>query len=236
MHLRRCGADRVELLQRGAYDVGLALAGRVVSPIGGQLDALDDPPGAHLKHLDDRAGRADLHTERIPVAQPRGGHLLLPVAQRLDRADRVATLGRFLIPLGRRRLGHAGLQVGHELVVAPVQKESRPLDRLRVLSGPADRRHARRDTAFDVVLQAGSAPPTGDDLVTRADPKQSVRQAHRRARERRRQERACIEVAVAVDPARHQHPGEIFGGGHLQVRIVLVVAQQDVVLGHPLLD
>ena len=47
--------------------------------VGGQLDTLDDPPGAHLKHLDDRAGRADLHTECIPVAQPRGGHLLLPV-------------------------------------------------------------------------------------------------------------------------------------------------------------
>ena len=41
---------------------------------------------------------------------------------------------------------------------------------------------------------------------------------------------------VAFDPARHEHARKRLAGRELQVGIVLVVAQQDVVFGRPLLD
>ena len=45
-----------------------------------------------------------------------------------------------------------------------------------------------------------------------------------------------VEAAVALDAARHEHARKRFVRRQLQVRIVLVVAQQDVVLGRALLD
>ena len=53
----------------------------------------------------------------------------------------------------------------------------------------------------------------------------------------RRQERAGVEVAVLlVHAARHEQPGERLARRQPQVRIVLVVAEQDVVPRRPLLD
>ena len=46
----------------------------------------------------------------------------------------------------------------------------------------------------------------------------------------RRQERAGVEAAVALDAPRDQHARKRLVRRQLQVRVVLVVAQQDVVL------
>jgi hypothetical protein len=63
-----------------------------------------------------------------------------------------------------------------------------------------------------------------------------MRERHRFPREVRRQKRAGVEAAVALDPARHQHTRKGFVHRQLQVGVVLVVAQQDVVFRRALLD
>ena len=51
--------------------------------------------------------------------------------------------------------------------------------------------------------------------------------------ERGGQERAGVEVVVALDAARDQHARKRLAGRQLQVGVVLVVAEQDVVLRAP---
>ena len=71
-----------------------------------ELDALDDPAAAHLEHLDDDAGRSELHAEHVAVAELGRRHLLLAVVQRLHGAHRVAQLRRLLEPLAFGRVDH----------------------------------------------------------------------------------------------------------------------------------
>jgi hypothetical protein len=110
------------------------------------------------------------------------------------------------------------------------------LDGGAVVLAVADFVDAGGDTAFDVVLETRPATLPGDRLVARANPEQPMRERHRFPCERRRQERACVEMIVALDAARHEHARELFAGRQLQVGIILVVAKQDVVFRDSLLD
>ena len=67
-------------------------------------------------------------------------------------------------------------------------------------------------------------------------PNKPVRQTHRPTSQLGRQERSRVEVAALLDAPRHEHPRKRLARRQLQIRIVLVVAQQDVVLRRPLLD
>ena len=115
MYFRRRGSLGVELLERRLQNLGLRRPGSLVvrgptsdlrppdrqPPRDASSIALDHLAAAHLEHLDDGAGRADLDAERVAIAEPRAGHLLLPLLQRLDRPQRVAQLRRLLEPLRR---------------------------------------------------------------------------------------------------------------------------------------
>ena len=201
-----------------------------------ELHALDDPAAAHHEHLDDGAGRAQLQAEHVAVAQP-------AVAIFCWRSRSVCTVraaSRSCAASSNRSavggLEHRARQPLDQLVVLAFEEQLRVLHRHVVLLLRADRGDARRDAALDVVLEARPLAVAGDDLVARPDAEQPVRQRHRPARERRRHERAGVEAAVALDAARDQHARKRLVRRQLQVRIVLVVAQQDVVLRRALLD
>ena len=110
----------------------------------------------------------------------------------------------------RPRRASAPRSVFDQLVVLAFEEQPRQLDRAAVLLRRADRVDARRDAALDVVFEARPAALAGDHLVARPDAEQPVRQRHRLAREVRRQERAGVEAAVALDararPARAETP------------------------------
>ncbi len=235
VHLGRRDAPLVELLHRRLHRF---LLGRRITRrcLCHQLDPFDDSTAAHLEHLDDGAGRPDLHTERVTVSQPDRRHLLLAVPQRFDRLDGVPGMRRLLVlqVVGRRQ--HAAPQVGDQLAVAPFEEHPGVFYRLGVLRLAADLLDTGRDTALDVVFETGPPAPAGDDLVAGPDAEQLVGERHRLARQGRRQERTGVVVAVAGDPARHEHPRKRLGGGQLQIRIVLIIAQQDVEPRRALLD
>ena len=103
-------------------------------------------------------------------------------------------------------------------------------------SGRADGVDARREAAFDVVFQARTVALPGNHLVARPDAEQAVGQRHRLAREVGRQERSGEETAVLLHAAGDEHARKRLVGGELEIRVVLVVAQQDVVFRRALLD
>ncbi len=149
---------------------------------------------------------------------------------------RVAQLRRLLEPLLLGRIHHPPAQRVDQLVVAPLQQQLRAGHSDAVLLLRADLTHARRDAALDVVLQARPSALAGDHLVARSDAEQPMRQPHRPPRDFCWQERPCIEIAVAFHAAGDQHPWKILAHRQLQERIVLVIAQQDVVFRRALLD
>ena len=121
-----------------------------------------------------------------------------------------------------------------ELLAAPFEKQPRIFDGDLYCSLEQIVSHARRHAPLDVVFQARTRPLAGDHLVAGPDPEQPMRQRHRPPRELGRQERAGVEVAVALDPPRDQDARKRLAGRQLQVGIVLVVAEQDVVPRRPL--
>ena len=60
-------------------------------------------------------------SERVTIAEAWRFHLVVPVAQRLDRANGVAQLRRALEPFGRRSFDHVALQRADELVLTEIQ-------------------------------------------------------------------------------------------------------------------
>ena len=245
MDLRRRRPIGVELLKGRLQNVALPVVTlrrrprpRVerLSQLRDELDPLDHPASAHLEDLDDGACRTELQAEGIAIAELDPGHLLLTGPLRLDRLDRVAQLRRLLEALRGRRLRHPIAKPGDELVAPAFEKELRVLHRHPVFLLGAQLPHARRDAPLDVVLEAGPAALAGNRLVAGSDPEQSVRQRHRPPAERRRQVGPRIEVIVALDAARDQHPRERLTRRELEVRVVLVVPEEDVVLRSALLD
>jgi hypothetical protein len=165
-----------------------------------------------------------------------GGHLLLTIVEGLDGADGIAQLRRLLETLGIRSREHTALECPDQLLVPAFEEQLRESYRTAVLGGRTYGVDAGRQTSFDVVLQARPLALAGDDLVARAHAEQLVRERHGLPGEVRRQEGTSVKAAVPLDAPRDQHSGKRLVGRELKVRVVLVVAQQDVVLGRPLFD
>ena len=243
--LGRRHVDGVELRQRRGDDLALARRRRRPHPVDAaghrhafapQLDAIDDAAAAHLEHHDRRAPRPEADAEPVAIAEPRGGHLLLPIAQRLDGADGVAPVGRLLVALRRGGGLHPAIEVGDEHVALPFEQQARAGHRRGVGVFTAERGDAGRDAALDVVLEARAAPLAGDHLVARPQAEQAMRQIDGAPGQPGWQERAEVGVLVLLDPPRHEQARERLAGRQLQVGVALVVPQQDVVFRRPLLD
>ena len=138
-------------------------------------------------------------------------HLLLAIVQRLHRPHRVAQLRRLLEPLACGGVDH------------PRRAASRRARRSCLRGTAACRRPRALYSLGEQIVSThgamqrlmsysrhGRAALAGDHLVARPDAEQPVRQRHRLARELRRQERAGVEAAVALDararPARAETP------------------------------
>ena len=101
------------------------------------------------------AARPDLQAEHVAIAELRRRHLLLPIAQRLHRAQRVAQLRRLLEALARRGVDSSASRS------VSISSSLRPSSSSRVFatatpycSSEQISRHARRDAALDVVFEA----------------------------------------------------------------------------------
>jgi hypothetical protein len=88
---------------------------------------------------------------------------------------------------------------------------------------------ARRVAPVDRVLDARTLQPSVDRDRARAQREELARQAQRLPHRGGGIERPIVRGAVVLHPARHQQPREVLVGRELEERVVLVVAQDDVV-------
>ena len=133
--------------------------------VRGQLHALEHFAGAHDKYVNHRARRSHVQAEGIPVAQPHGRNFLLAVAKCLHGSRGIAKVRGFLEPFRRRRVSHRCRQPLDELVIFPFEEQVGMLHGHVVLLLRTDCDDARRDTSFDVVLEARPLAMACDDLV-----------------------------------------------------------------------
>ena len=177
-------------------------------PVTSSMRSTTRPP-AHLEHLDHGAGRPGLHAEDVAVAEfRRSPSSAAGRAASAPSASRRAAAPPARSARARRPSAISPRSCSTSSSLRPSRNSARVGHRAAVLLGRADRVDARRDAALDVVLEARPAALAGDHLVARPDAEQPVRQRHRPARELGRQERTGVEVAVALDAARHQHARE----------------------------
>ncbi len=235
VNLRRWRVVRIKLLKRHLQQLRFA-RGPGFRIAGLQLEAIDHTSAAKEKHLHDGAFGPELHAKDIAIVETRGRQFLLSLAHRRYRANGIAQLRRFLVALSAGRRAHPLLQLARQLLVPSFEKEPRVRDRQGVALVRAHRRDAGRETAADVVFQTRPRPVASDHLVARAQPEHAMGQRHRAPRQLGGQKGPGKKISALLHLSRDEHTGIRLGDRELKVGIILIVAQEDVVPGHPLLD
>ena len=192
-------------------------------------------PAPHQEHLQLGAVAFPVQTEN--VAGPAVGRRhLLAVVQFGEELQAVAQPGRLLEAFRFGLLAHAARERGRDFAVAPHQEEPRRLRRLPVFLHRADRVHAGRDAAADLVLQAGARPFPVELLAAVPDAEEPVHQAHAPPGETGREVGTRVHGAVGAGAANDVHPRVLLVHREPDERRVLVVPQEDVVAGPARLD
>jgi len=182
---------------------------------------------AHGEDLQRRAIAFDVGGEEVALLEL-GGRDLLRRAQPLQAADLVAQRLRLLVALVRRRLLHLRLEPRDHLVRLALEEERGIFRGAPVALGRADLGHAGRDAALDLVLQAGPRPPAVQHLAAGAHAEHLVHDRRRTPAQAGRNVRAPVGVPVVADAAHDVQPRVLLGQRQLQVRMVLVVAEEHV--------
>ncbi|MBS1163655.1 MAG: hypothetical protein H6R03_1551 [Burkholderiaceae bacterium] len=189
---------------------------------------------AHHRQVD--AGLAPLDDDRdhVGVGVAAGGVDRLLVHDARQAAELVAHRRRFLEAQFLRQPLHLRFELGRDLARQAAQEAQRAVDVARVGVG-VDQPHARRAAAADLVQQARPRAVGVDGVLAGAQAKHLLQHAdavlHRPGvRIGAEVPRAAVRRAAEVGDARKRVRGE------LQVRVGLVVAEQDVVARRQLLD
>ncbi len=210
-------------------------------PVAGARDAVEEeglppeqPALAHEEELHARL-RALAHDAHHVLVLLLGGDHLLPLAHGVERLHPVAQhRGALELHLLRGGL-HLPGEASREVVALALQEALHVLHGGRVaLAGlPAG---AGRVAAVDVVLQARPRQGAVDLDAARAEREQLPHQPERLAHRGGGIERPEVARPVLLHPPGHHQPRELLVGRELEERIVLVVAEDDVVAGPVLLD
>src|SRR5262249_45601401 len=129
------------------------------------------------------------------------------------------------------RLGgfaHALTEVADDLAV-PALEEEHHLTEMLVVRRPVDGEHARSEAAFDVVLDARTAPVTEHVVATGTEREDLADRVERVAHGRRARERTEVAASVLHDPARDEDAWPRVLHRHLHAHVALVVLETDVV-------
>ena len=152
------------------------------------------------------------------------------------RAQKVAVRRGLLEAFGVGSLHHAGFEAFHQVVAAALQEQFRVARRFRIFLVRGQTRNARPVAAANVILQAG--PRVRARQVHRAggNAKRFVDEVDDPVGKAVRKERPEINRAVFDQAPRHVHARKFLERGVANVRVGLVVAQQDIEFRLVLLD
>ena len=156
-------ARGVKLLEEFGEQLGL---GRIDRAVEDEVFLTEQLAVAHHKDLHARLAALARHRDQIHV-DARTPHDLLRFDRAPDRDDPVAQPRRRLEVVVFGRIGHVVLQARDQRVVMAFEKQHDLIDehvvvRLRLIP------HARRETAFDMILQARPLALTVDRFAARA--------------------------------------------------------------------
>ena len=141
--------------------------------------------------------------------------------------DLVAQLGGLFELQGLRRALHVVGQSHQQLPRFALQEHLGPLDLLRVVL-LADQTHAGAGAAVDLVLQAGPGTIAEIAVLALPDLEYALQEMQRLAHRTGARVRTEVAAAGALAPAVQRQAGKPVAAGQVDVRIRLVVAQQDI--------
>ena len=200
------------------------------------IAAVDDLAAAHVEQIDSEHIVLEVEAEDIGVVGRVGRSDALALAGLVHRDELVTQPRRQLklhILCGRfHALGEAPLQ----LVRLTVEEELYVADNLPVVIDGDEALDARAEAALDVVLQARAWVIAAEVHLAAWNQEAAMDDVDKPVREIAREIRAEVSRAVLAQAARDEHLGVTVGERELDVRVGLVVAQQDVEARLALLD
>jgi hypothetical protein len=207
----------------------------LAEPLPEELPRVEDRPAADVEDGDrdvPAVGEVPEHVDVLP-----GERLdALLLRQLLHRPEAVPVGGGHLVLLRLGRGVHLRGEARRQLLVPPREEEDDVPDGVVVGRLRRQARDARPEAGVHVVVEAGARKRAVDLDAAGADLEHPLHHLHRPAAGARRQERPEVAVPVLQDAARDVGARPLLPRRHLDVRVGLVVPQQDVVAGLVLLD
>ena len=193
----------------------------------------DHVPAAHEQHLHHRVQAVLMHRQDVLIA---AAHIdgLLPLHQALHRADAVAIDARLLKAHRRGRLLHLLSQVA-QYGLALAREELDHLIHVQVVFVARAQARARGQALADLVMQTGPARPV-HRIGARAQREHLAQHIQHLAHAAPAHVWPEVARAVLLHAAHHLHAREVLGDIYAQVGVVLVVLEEDVVVGLVQLD
>src|SRR5579863_5510867 len=222
----------IELLEQGGKKLTRI---EVLEVLPEKLAPVDDAAAAQVEEIHSQELPFLVEAEDVHVFAVARRHLLA-LAELLDGCEHVAVARRILILLAFGRLLHRLAQHLGQVAVAPGEQQSHQAHGFGVALGRGQALDARTQAALDVVLKARPRMIAREIHVARGYPEAAMDEVHDAIGEIRREVRAIVMRAVLLQAPRHVDARIPLGKRQLDVRVTLVVTQQDVVARLELLD
>ena len=191
------------------------------------------PAVADHHQIDARDALVERARDHVRVERLRGVDVL-PALDFRQRLDLVAVDGRLLVVAGIRGRLHPRGEGGHHVVLAAVHEESR-VPHVGIVPRRVDQPDTGRRAAPDLVQQAGTRPVAEHRVLAGPKAKHLLQRLDALAHRAGIRERPVERVLAVERPAMEAEPRKPVAGDH-QVRIGLVVAEEDVVARRKRLD
>ncbi len=200
-----------------------------------ELSPVEHFAAAHVEQVYRQHAVFEVIAEHVGIVAFDGGDALF-LLQLLHRRNQVAISRRALVLLGLGGLFHALAQRAQQVGGPAFEKQFHIAHRFLVDLGRGQSFHARPQAAFDVVLQAGTRMKAREINLAGRHHEVAVDQVHDAIGQVRGKIRAVVSAAIFPQPPGHIDPGKALAQSQLDVRIGLVVAQQNVEARFLLLD
>src|SRR5580704_17127043 len=221
---RQIGGIEIKLLEhRGKKFVGIEFL--EVFPI--EITAIDYAAGANVEKIHGYLGRLGVPGEHVGVVAGSSGNFL-PLFNLFQGMQEVAVTCGLLVTLVLRCLHHALTEAGQQVVTAAFQKGTRVARRLRVFFVRYEAGDARTPATVNVILQAGARMLPREVHRAGRNPEVFVNEMNDAVGEAVREAGPETDRAILAQAARHVNSRIFFKRREADVRIGLVIPQQDV--------
>src|SRR5690242_17896488 len=222
----------IELLEHGREEfVGIEFF--LVLPV--EIAAVNDAAGANVEEIHGDLRRFGIPGEHVGIVAG-GGSDFLALFDLLESAQEIAVTGGLLVALVFGSLGHARAEADQKIVTPAFEEGARVAGGLGIFFVGSQAGNARTPATVNIKLKAGARMRTREVHGTGRNAEMFVNEMDDAVGEAVGEEGAEIDGTVFAQASRDVDAGKFLEGGEADVRISLVVAEQDIELGLILLD